>query len=112
MPLQSLFTLCPLACSGSGGGSAIRENIWIGYFTAALGAVFVLALLYDAIRTHRITWHLMLAASLFLAHPRLDSQRLLRRLRIHKTLFLLLIHRRLYSLMRHSLSRPSRVNPS
>lgn len=62
-------SLAVLACSGPGALIAIRQNITIGYFAAAIGAVVVLALAYDALRTRRLRLTLPSAALLLLLHP-------------------------------------------
>jgi hypothetical protein len=62
-------SLAILACSGPGAFIAIRQNITIGYFAAAIGAVVVLAIAYDALRTRRLRLTLPSAALMLLIHP-------------------------------------------
>lgn len=62
-------SLAIFACSGPGAFITIRQNITIGYFAAAIGAVVVLALTYDALRTRRLRLTLPSAALMLLLHP-------------------------------------------
>jgi len=62
-------SLAVLACSGPGALIAIRQNIMIGHFAAAIGAVVVVALVYDALRTRCLRLTLPFAAFMLLVHP-------------------------------------------
>lgn len=58
-----------VACSGPGAATAIQQNITIGYFCAAIGAVITLALAYNAWRSQQFRFTLPIAAVLLLLHP-------------------------------------------
>lgn len=67
MGLMRSFIL--LACSGPGAGAAIRQNIVIANYCAAIGGVITIAVVFDAWRTRRWGIALPISVVMSLMHP-------------------------------------------